>query len=277
MDFYRWFENQKRMGRFPKYSTDLVKGFEKHGYKPEKYGEGYRIVPIEPGEQRDRDQLGKSQGRGESSRAWGAQVAPESIPGPSSLAGVDLNRASGYWENAGAQSDAMMTDGQVNHPQELDLAAWNRDFRDSMDFFDGPPGVAPDSFGDHAGSAVLSYPTNGFVQEVPIVPVNPNGGFENQWGYVAFPVESQDDFGQPSTSMEYGQPGVVFSPSSLFYNPIGNAASGNLPPHSPANRPETPTAWQRTPVQGLEEGLEWIIRELRRQQARRTSRQGNAR
>ncbi|MFL4904559.1 hypothetical protein ACJ6WF_15590 [Streptomyces sp. MMS24-I2-30] len=334
MDFGRWFDEQKTWGRFPKYSEDLVEGFKKHGYTPEKWGEGYRIVPIESGEQRGPDQLGNFHGRGESSRASGARVEPESIPDSSGLAGADLNPASGYWAEISTQDHVMtpasgMADDQVSYLQGLDFAALNQDFGDPMDFFG--PGVALESLG-HEGLAVLPGTPNSFVQEVPVVSVNstrsigdyvafpdevdagmntepghqagidvsghaipeesqiaigvenfmmenpdwrkilygptaqgypPQQGF-NGMDYGPSPVDhgqsdSSRTFGQPPTSMEYGQPADVYGPSSLSHDLIGDAASENPSPLSSASRPGTPAPGRRTPdevrVERLEQGI----------------------
>ncbi|MFE9612690.1 hypothetical protein [Streptomyces sp. NPDC006012] len=270
-DLGRWLYKHGYSGTASEYPDALLKAAKRHGYEPADLDVGAHGHPHGTSKKDERrDHPSNPHGpAGEGSRVADAQMAPESIPHPLVPAGADLNPVSSYWAVTNAQSYAMTMDiHQVNHPQDPD-------FGDSLEFADSLPDIMQGGFEGHADSAVLSGPASGDMWEFPLVPDNSTVGFGHQWGYVAFPVQSDDEVDLDSTGMEYDQHAEPGSSSGPSDNPIGNAASENLPPLSPADRPGTPaTGWRRpfeTRLAALEQGIDALYRQRAGAQRRGSS------
>lgn len=232
VEFGYWFETQQEQGRRIKYPAYLVEGFKKHGFEPEMYGEGYRIVPIKPGEQRDRDQSGNFRGRErESSRAPGA---PGGFPGWSGSA--DASVTPGNQAGTGAQSQAMYPSaipslasstahGQGNEYQDPDFVEWIYGMDDPTKL------LHPPNFGIQ-GAMGVSDSAYGFEsQEFQGVSFGHASGFGNQAGFstLAFPAQPYGYFDQALISMDYGQYAGGDGQNTSLYNSVAGSVWGTQP------------------------------------------------
>ncbi|MFB7500999.1 hypothetical protein ACFC09_41080 [Streptomyces sp. NPDC056161] len=235
VEFGHWFRTQRGQGRRTQYPANLVEGFKEHGFEPENYSGGYRIVPIKQGEQRDHDQSGNSYGRGrESSRAPGAQEASGGFPGRSGSA--DASVTPGNQAGTGAQSQAMYPSaipslasstahGQGNEYQDPDFVKWIHGMDNPMEL------LYPPNFGIQ-GAMGVSDPAYGFEsQEFQGVSFDHAFGFGNQAGFstLAFPTQPYGYSGPAPISMDYGQYAEGDGQNTSLYNSLAGPVWGTQP------------------------------------------------